>query len=126
MLLQGNEPENDSLTITQEGKVMASVNRSEHALDVFPLLDMDKYEQWVDKLDRKTYMEARNAKIGSSGQIIPGQNGHRLTDASYWNNTTRIGTAPALLPSKRRGIRSIRKWIPSCWLPFVSNPSATM
>lgn len=50
--------------ITQEGKIMASVSRSEHALDVFPPLDMDKYNQWVDALDRKTYLEARNARIG--------------------------------------------------------------
>ncbi|ANA82673.1 MULTISPECIES: VanW family protein [Paenibacillus] len=78
LLLQENEPDNNNLTIMQEGKVMTSVSRSEHALDVFPLLDMDKYEQWVDMLDRKTYLEAQNARIGSSGQIVPGQNGHRL------------------------------------------------
>ncbi|MBT2763547.1 VanW family protein [Paenibacillus sp. ISL-20] len=94
MLLQGDEPDNSDLMITQEGKVMASVSRSDHALDVFPLLDMDKYNQWVDALDRKTYLEARNARIGSSGQIIPGQNGHRLDRRklleqyySYWYGT---------------------------------------
>ena len=54
---------------------------------------MDKYNQWVDALDRKTYLEARNARIGG-GQIIPGQNGHRLDRRklleryySYWYGT---------------------------------------
>lgn len=91
LFLQGNEPENHNLTITQGGKVMGSVNRNEHALVVFPLLDMEKYDQWVEMLDRKTHQEAQNAKIGSNNQIVPGRNGSRLDRRklmeqyySYW------------------------------------------
>lgn len=94
LFLQGNEPENHDLTITQDGKVMGSVNRSEHALVVFPLLDMEKYDQWVDAIERKTYREAQNAKIGSNNQIVSGQNGSRLDRRklmeqyySYWYGT---------------------------------------
>lgn len=78
LFLQGNEPVSDQLTITQEGKVVGSVERSEYALPVFPILDVDKYNDWVEKLDRKTYREAQNAKIGSNGQIVAGRNGSQL------------------------------------------------
>lgn len=45
---------------------------------MFPLMDMEKYEAWVEQVDQKIYHEAQNARIGSNGQIIPGQNGYRL------------------------------------------------
>lgn len=77
-LLQDHDPDSNNLTITHEGKVISSVNRSQHAGEVFPLLDMEKYNRWVDELDRKAYQEAQNARIGDNGQIVPGKVGYRL------------------------------------------------
>ncbi|WP_231638676.1 VanW family protein [Paenibacillus sp. JCM 10914] len=78
LLLHHTEPNDDSLTILQNGQVMTSVDRSEHAIGVFPLLDLEKYHQWEIMLEKKTYREAKNAIIGSGGQIVPGEQGYRL------------------------------------------------
>ncbi len=77
LLLQSGQ-DTGQLTITNDGNVISTVSREEHALNVFPLMDMEKYEAWVEQVDQKIYHEAQNARIGSNGQIIPGQNGYRL------------------------------------------------
>lgn len=76
--IQNPDKLSDKLTVTQEGQVISSLKREAHTLDVFPLLDMSKYEAWVNELDRRTYKEAVNARIGSNGQIVPGRNGFKL------------------------------------------------
>lgn len=80
LLLQDHAPDqhNDGLTVTHEGKPVSSLSLDAHRLPVFPLLDMEKYNRWVNELDRKTYTEPVNARIGGNGQIVPGQNGHKL------------------------------------------------
>ncbi|MCJ8013498.1 VanW family protein [Paenibacillus sp. KQZ6P-2] len=75
---QSGEQDNGRLTVTQEGKTISSLNRDAHSLLVFPLLDMEKVNQWVNDLDRKTYKEALNARIDGNGQIVSGQMGYRL------------------------------------------------
>ncbi|WP_068781509.1 VanW family protein [Paenibacillus sp. GM2] len=85
LLLQSPEaaPEQDELTITHEGKPISSLTREAHRLPVFPLLDMGRYERWMDELDRITYREATNARINSSGKIDPGQNGYKLNRKEF-------------------------------------------
>jgi vancomycin resistance protein YoaR len=39
---------------------------------------MDKYDQWINELDWKTYREAANARINDNEQIVSGQNGFKL------------------------------------------------
>ncbi len=79
MLLNNDGEQDDSLlTITQEGKTVSTVNREAYALPVFPLLDMAKYNRWVNELERKTYRPAMNARIQHNGQIRAGQNGSKL------------------------------------------------
>jgi len=77
------EQNDDLLTVTHEGKSISSVSRDAHSLPVFPLLDMEKVSRWMNELDRKTYTEAVNARIGGSGQIVPGQNGHKLDRKAF-------------------------------------------
>nr|WP_156337264.1 VanW family protein [Paenibacillus dakarensis] len=68
----------DLLTVTQDGNSLSTVDRDEHNLGVFPLLNMDTYNQWADKLDRLSLKKAENARIAPNGQIIEGRNGYRL------------------------------------------------
>ncbi|MDR0271187.1 VanW family protein [Paenibacillus sp.] len=86
LLLQdhdGDQNNKDNLTVTQAGKTISSLNRKTHTLPVFPLLDMDKYNKWVSQLDRKTYKEPINARIGENEQTAPGQNGLRLNRSKF-------------------------------------------
>ncbi|MBE9914174.1 hypothetical protein G8C92_09025 [Paenibacillus donghaensis] len=81
ILLQNQDGEkaiNDNLTITQEGKTVSTISRNAHTFPVFPLLDMDKYNKWVNELDRKTFREPANARFDDNGLIVSGQNGSRL------------------------------------------------
>lgn len=85
LLLQSPDAvqEQDELTVTHEGKPISSLTREAHRLPVFPLLDMSRYERWMDELDRITYKEATNARINSSGRIDPGLNGYKLDKKEF-------------------------------------------
>lgn len=68
----------DLLTVTQDGNSLSTIDRSEHNLGVFPLINMDTYNQWVDQLDRISIKKPENARIAADGQIEEGHNGYRL------------------------------------------------
>lgn len=68
----------DLLTVTQDGNSLTTIDRSEHNLGVFPLLNMDTYDLWADHLDRISMKKAENARIEPNGQIVDGRNGCRL------------------------------------------------
>lgn len=81
LLLQShtaNLPE--SLTIESEGKSIASITRAEYQMP-FPgisLIDLGKYNQFLVKLDRRTYIPPVNAYIDDTGKIISEQAGRKL------------------------------------------------
>ncbi|WP_091159137.1 VanW family protein [Paenibacillus sp. 453mf] len=68
----------DLLTVTQDGNSLSTIDRSEHNLGVFPLINMDTYNQWVDQLDQISIKKPENARIAADGQIEEGHNGYRL------------------------------------------------
>jgi len=70
----------DSLTLTQQGQTIAIVNRENFALPVpgTPIIDVKKYDQFIEKLDQQIYRDPINAKINDQGRIIPGKVGYRL------------------------------------------------
>lgn len=72
------ESPTDNLTVTYHGQVVTSASRSDYSLIALPLVDPDKLEQWMDDLDSKVQQPPQNATIGNYGQIVPGQNGHKL------------------------------------------------
>jgi len=76
LLLQAHLP--DTFTVSHQGKTIASANRSDFSLTALPLVDLDKFDHWLDELDRKIYEKPQNAKIGDHGEIVPGQPGHKL------------------------------------------------
>ncbi|OZB98812.1 VanW family protein [Paenibacillus sp. XY044] len=87
MLLQNptadQEQALDKLTVTHEGKTISVLKRDAHAFGVFPLLDKEQYNEWVNELDRKTYKEAQNARFDASGRIVEGQNGYKLDRRAF-------------------------------------------
>lgn len=68
----------DVLTVTQDGNPLSTIDRSEHNFGVFPLLNMDTYNQWADQLDRISIKKAENARITLNNQIVEGRSGYRL------------------------------------------------
>nr|WP_145157355.1 VanW family protein [Paenibacillus terrae] len=77
------EQAQDKLTVTHEGKTISVLNRDAHSLGVFPLLDKEQYNAWVNELDRKTYKEAQNASFDAGGRIVGGKNGYKLDRRAF-------------------------------------------
>ncbi|MFE4430062.1 VanW family protein [Peribacillus butanolivorans] len=70
----------DSLSVTQQGQTIAVVKRAEVSmpfLDV-PMMDVDKYNQLIEKIDSQVYQEPVNATIDKNGNILPGRVGYKL------------------------------------------------
>ncbi|MFJ7830654.1 VanW family protein [Peribacillus sp. NPDC046944] len=70
----------DSLTVTQQGQPIASVNRENFTLPLpgTPMIDDEKFGTFIDKLDQRIYRAPIDARINSQGKIVPGQVGYKL------------------------------------------------
>lgn len=70
----------DGLTITQQGQTIATVNRENFKalLPGTPIVDGQKYNQFINKLNQQIYRAPINATINEHGAIVPGQVGHKL------------------------------------------------
>ncbi|WP_408006630.1 VanW family protein [Pseudalkalibacillus sp. A8] len=70
----------DSLTVTQQEETIAVVNREDFSMHIpdTPMLDIEKYNLFIQKLDQQIYRAPVNAKLDDLGQIIPGEVGYRL------------------------------------------------
>jgi vancomycin resistance protein YoaR len=75
----------ESLAITRKGDTIATVQRSEYALPLAgtPIIDKEKYDQFVEELDQTLYKEPVNAVIDNYGNILPGQTGYRLYKQAF-------------------------------------------
>ncbi|MFD6441880.1 VanW family protein, partial [Peribacillus sp. NPDC060186] len=75
----------DSLSVTQQGQTIAVVKRDEVSmpfLDV-PMMDEDKYNQFIEKIDSHVYQEPVNATIDKQGNILPGRVGYKLYHQAF-------------------------------------------
>ncbi|MFI8495240.1 VanW family protein [Peribacillus butanolivorans] len=75
----------DSLSVTQQGQTIAVVKRADVSmqfLDV-PMMDVDKYNQLIEKIDRHVYQEPVNATIDKNGNILPGRVGYKLYHQAF-------------------------------------------
>ncbi len=75
----------ESLLVTHQGQTIASVNHADITmpyLDV-PMLDVDKYNQFVEKIDRQVYQKTVNAKMDRQGNILPGRVGYKLYHQAF-------------------------------------------
>ncbi|MEH7239317.1 VanW family protein [Bacillus sp. JJ1562] len=62
----------DNLYITYKGNPIATVNRAEYSLPLLgvPTLNTKKYTDFLTYLEEQVYEEARDAKIGKTGEIV--------------------------------------------------------
>lgn len=70
----------DSLTVTQQGQPIASVDRENFSLPLpgTPMVDDEKLRTFIDKLDQQVYQAPINARLNDQGGIVPGQVGYKL------------------------------------------------
>jgi vancomycin resistance protein YoaR len=70
----------DSLTVNQQGKTIAEVNRLQFSAPIhgIPMIDNEKYDRFVNQLEKQTYKAPVNAKINDHGGIVPGEVGYKL------------------------------------------------
>lgn len=70
----------DSLTITKDGQIVAKINRTDFSLQQtgFPFINIIKYNQFLDKLDKQFSIAPENASLDQNGVIIPERTGSRI------------------------------------------------
>ncbi|KAB8138134.1 hypothetical protein F9U64_06200 [Gracilibacillus oryzae] len=68
------------LVITLKEEQITSVNREELRVLFFdePVIDEDKYQQFVQELEQKIYQEPVDATIDDNNVIVPGKAGYQL------------------------------------------------
>ncbi|MGG4110279.1 VanW family protein [Bacillus subtilis] len=84
LLAQPSEPQ-DSLTVTQQGRTIATVNREDFTMPLpgTPMVDYEKYSKFIKKLDQKVYREPINAVLNDHGSIVPGRVGYKLYQQAF-------------------------------------------
>ncbi|MEC1443151.1 VanW family protein [Bacillus subtilis] len=84
LLAQPSEPQ-DSLTVTQQGRTIATVNREDFTMPLpgTPLVDYEKYSKFIKQLDQKVYREPINAVLNDHGSIVPGRVGYKLYQLAF-------------------------------------------
>ncbi|MDQ0218918.1 hypothetical protein ELQ35_10425 [Peribacillus cavernae] len=77
----------DNLTVNQQGHNMSTVNRADFTtpLPDMPMIDIDKYQQFIEELDRRVYQAPKNATIDDQGDILPGRVGYKLYRQAFTN-----------------------------------------
>lgn len=75
----------DSLTVTQQGRTIATVNRENFTMPLpgTPMIDHEKYRKFIEQLDQQVYREPINAVLNDHGSIIPGRVGYRLYQQAF-------------------------------------------
>ncbi|MED4558095.1 VanW family protein [Bacillus subtilis] len=84
LLAQPSEPQ-DSLTVTQQGRTIATVNREDFTMPLpgTPTVDYEKYSKFIKQLDQKVYREPINAVLNDHGSIVPGRVGYKLYQQAF-------------------------------------------
>ncbi|MGP7818651.1 VanW family protein [Niallia sp. 01092] len=70
----------NSLTVTQQGQTITIINRENFTMPFpgTPIVNGEKYDQFINKLDQQIYHAPINATINEQGSIVPEQVGYRL------------------------------------------------
>ncbi|MGC2880961.1 VanW family protein [Bacillus subtilis] len=84
LLAQPSEPQ-DSLTVTQQGRTIATVNREDFTMPLpgTPMVDYEKYSKFIKQLGQKVYREPINAVLNDHGSIVPGRVGYKLYQQAF-------------------------------------------
>ncbi|WP_238590740.1 VanW family protein [Paenibacillus beijingensis] len=81
LLLQVQLP--DNLSVNHRGQTIASVNRADYKMIVFPLMDTGKFDQLTDELERNIYRSPENARLGDREEIVSEQVGYKLDRGKF-------------------------------------------
>lgn len=75
----------DSLTVTHQGQTIAIVNREDFTMPVLesPMIDSQKYQDFIEKLDQQIYQAPVNATINDEEIVVKEQKGHRLYQEAF-------------------------------------------
>lgn len=75
----------ESLSVTQHGQTIATVSRADVTMPILnvPMMDLDKYNRFIEKLDRQVYQKPVNASIDKYGNILPGRVGYKLYHQAF-------------------------------------------
>ncbi|MEI1421661.1 VanW family protein [Bacillus cabrialesii] len=75
----------DSLTVTQQGRTIATVNRENFTMPFpgTPMIDHEKYRTFIKQLNKQIYREPTNAQLDNQGVIIPGRVGYKLYQQAF-------------------------------------------
>ncbi|PJZ01172.1 hypothetical protein CPT06_06120 [Bacillus vallismortis] len=84
LLAQPSEP-TDSLSVTQQGRTIATINRESFTLPLpgTPIIDHEKYREFIEQLNKHIYREPINAVLNDQGSIVPGRVGYRLYQQAF-------------------------------------------
>jgi vancomycin resistance protein YoaR len=75
----------DSLTITKDGSNVTSINRLDFSFPYtdLPIIDSNRYNQFLDNLDKQFSVEPENARLDQNGSIISERVGYRVHRDSF-------------------------------------------
>ncbi|MFJ7362502.1 VanW family protein [Peribacillus frigoritolerans] len=75
----------ESLSVTHQGQTIASVNQADFTMPLLdvPIMDVDKYNQFAEKIDRQVYQKPVNATMDDQGNILPGRVGYKLYHQAF-------------------------------------------
>lgn len=70
----------NSFTVENHGEILTEMNRTDYTLPFpgIPLIDTDKFNTFLEDLDKRTYIPPMNAYIDDAGRVIGEQAGSRL------------------------------------------------
>ncbi len=93
----------DSLSVNLQGPTAIIVDRADYVLPALPLVDLDKFDRLLDRLDRQIYQAPQNARIGDHGEIVPEQNGYKLDRMRFTEqfNTYFYGSGTSAIEAPR-------------------------
>lgn len=75
----------ESLSVTHQGQTIARINQADITMPLLdvPIMDANKYNQFVEKIDRQVYQKPVNATMDELGNIIPGRVGYKLYHQAF-------------------------------------------
>ncbi|GHI01512.1 VanW family protein [Neobacillus kokaensis] len=70
----------EEITITKDSMPVTTINQLDffHPYTDLPIFDEQKYQQFLDQLDKKISSAAKNARIDTNGNILPEETGYKI------------------------------------------------
>jgi vancomycin resistance protein YoaR len=98
----------DNLRINHHGQTIDIVKHADYVLPGSSMIDMVKFRQLLDDLDRQIYQAPVNAKIGNQEQNIPEQTGYKLNRKAFMEQffDYYFGSGPSIIEVPRLAIHA--------------------